>query len=347
MLYMDPELFALLDTGRVEDLRPVVQKAIELEHATMPPYLYALYSLGTTNAKVRGVLRSVVQEEMLHMLLTCNLLSAIGGTPVIDTPGFLPTYPTHLPGTVNTGLVVPLKPFSKDLVETVFMEIEEPETPLNFPVRPFNALDLPPSRTIGQFYSRIKQQLQALGAGAITGNPARQVSTPQFSLPESQQKVTDLPSAVAAIDYIVQQGEGTSDSPNLNGELAHYYRFAEIAKGRTLIPNPDVTPTTPPAERYIYGGDPITVEPGILQVIENPRSTNYATGSPERQAADTFNRIYTRILGLLHTSFNGSPGDLPTVINLMTNDLRPAARQVMAIALSNGRRAGPTFEYLR
>jgi Ferritin-like len=45
MLSMKSELFALLDTNQVTDLREVIQKAIEFEHATMPPYLYALYSL--------------------------------------------------------------------------------------------------------------------------------------------------------------------------------------------------------------------------------------------------------------------------------------------------------------
>ena len=346
MLYMNPELFRLLDTGLVEDVRFVVQKAIELEHATMPPYLYALYSLGASNPAIRTILRSIVQEEMLHMLLACNLLNAIGGTPSIDTPAFVPTYPTHLPGTVNTGLVVPLKPFSKDLVETVFMEIEEPETPLNFPVMALNAVNLPPSRTIGQFYSRLKDRLQTLGPAVFTGDLARQVSTPEFDLAEASQKVTDLPSAITAIDYIVQQGEGTSESPNLNGELAHYYKFAEIAKGRTLIANPNATPTTPPAERYIYGGDRITIGPGILPVIENPRSANYPAGSPARQASDTFNKLYTKILGLLQTSFNGTPADLPTAISSMRADLRPAARQVMSITLADGRRVGPTFEYL-
>lgn len=347
MLYMKPELFAMLDSGHVEDIRPVVQKAIELEHATMPPYLYALYSLGATNAKVRDTLRSVVKEEMLHMLLACNLLNAIGGVPVIDTPSLVPTYPTHLPGTVNTGLLVPLRPFSKELVETVFMEIEEPETPLNFPVLSFGELELPPSATIGQFYSQIKQRLEFLGDAAFTGDPARQVTTTRLGVPASQQRVTDLCSAVTAINYIVQQGEGTPESPKLNDEKAHYYRFAEIAKGRTLIDDPNCTPSTPPAERYIYGGEPISIESGVLPVIENPRSVNYAVGSPEREASDSFNRTYTQILSLLHNAVNGSPTDLETAIDLMKSDLRPAARDVMNITLSGGRRAGPTFEYLR
>jgi len=345
MLYMKSELFALMDSNQVADLRTVIQNAIAIEHSTMPPYLFALYSLGNTNAAVRTTLRLIVREEMLHMLLACNLLNAIGGAPKINTPAFVPDYPSTLPGTVHSSLIVPLKPFSKEVAEKVFMEIEEPETPLNFPVVPLDAMETP-ARTIGQFYARIKEKLQAFGPAAFTGNPARQVISDLFELPVSKQKVTDLTSALAAIDFIVQQGEGTTESPNLNGELAHYYRFAEIVKGRKIIANPRATPTTPPAERYLYGGEQIIIEPGILPVIENPKSTSYAVGSLERTASDNFNRIYTKILGLLDSAFNGSPGDLQTSIDMMTNDLRPAARQVMAIVLDDGRRAGPSFEYL-
>jgi Ferritin-like len=348
MLYIKSELFALLDSDDIDNVRFAVQKAIELEHSTMPPYLFALYSLGATNRPIRTILGSIVKEEMLHMLLACNLLNAIGGAPNINSPNFVQAYPTHLPGTVNTGLVVPLKPFSKTLVETVFMEIEEPETPLSFPVMTLADLDLPPSRTIGQFYGRIKDKLETLGAAAFTGDPARQVSTPEFEaiLPETQQTVTDLKSAVAAIEFIVEQGEGTAEEPDLKGELAHYYKFAEISKGRTLIVNPNATATSPPQERYIYGGDRITIEPGIQPVLENPRSSDYAAGSPERQASDDCNRVYTKILGQLHSAFNGSAGDLQPAIDSMTNDLRPAIRTLMAITLPDGHRAGPTFEYL-
>ena len=56
----------------------------------MPPYLYAMYSLKTGNATSKRALRSIVVQEMLHMLLACNMLTAIGSAPVIDDPGFVP-----------------------------------------------------------------------------------------------------------------------------------------------------------------------------------------------------------------------------------------------------------------
>jgi rubrerythrin len=123
MLQLKPELFEALDTP--EGLQRALQHAVMLEHATIPTYLYALYSLKPgTNAEIRELIGSVVIEEMSHMALACNILNAIGGSPVIDDPRFVPRYPGPLPGGVESQLIVPLKPFSLDLVQKVFMEIE-------------------------------------------------------------------------------------------------------------------------------------------------------------------------------------------------------------------------------
>ena len=69
---------------------------------------------------------------MLHMTIAANVLNAIGGKPVINKPHFIPHYPGPLP--LNIGdLIVPLAPISKTLVKKIFMEIEEPEDPIDFP----------------------------------------------------------------------------------------------------------------------------------------------------------------------------------------------------------------------
>lgn len=46
MLYVTPELFALAASGNTKDLETALRTAIALERAAMPPYLFALYSLG-------------------------------------------------------------------------------------------------------------------------------------------------------------------------------------------------------------------------------------------------------------------------------------------------------------
>ena len=79
-------------------LRRHLQWAVELEHSTLPPYLTALYSLHDgKNAEARHVLLSIAIEEMLHMTLAANILNAVGGTPHLDQPSFMPTYPAFLP----------------------------------------------------------------------------------------------------------------------------------------------------------------------------------------------------------------------------------------------------------
>jgi len=43
--------------------------------------------------------------------------------------------------------------------------------------------------------------------------------------------------------------------------------FAEIANGHRLIPSPNGRPDAPPDEQYVYGGEPIALDPaGILPV---------------------------------------------------------------------------------
>ena len=62
----------------VESLRTHLQWAIELEHATLAPYLSALYSIKDgTNVESAEVIKSVFIEEMLHMALAANIISVL------------------------------------------------------------------------------------------------------------------------------------------------------------------------------------------------------------------------------------------------------------------------------
>jgi hypothetical protein len=118
----------LLEVADLDGLKSALQLAIELEHATIPPYLCALLSIKQgRNREVAGLIRSVVIEEMLHMALACNLLNAVGGAPVIDRPGFVPRYPGHLPAGLRPDLTVGLRRCSIDQIRDVFMSIELPD----------------------------------------------------------------------------------------------------------------------------------------------------------------------------------------------------------------------------
>lgn len=344
MIELQPELMTRLQEGGVEGLRDSLQQAVMLEHATIPLYLYSLYSIKPEsltperNLEVYTLLRSVVLEEMIHMSLACNILNAVGGSPSIDNPAFVPQFPGPLPGGIDNGLIVGLRPFSKQRVHDEFMAIEEPEDPLEFPVAAdamFAAAAAP--TTIGLFYAAIRDQIQALGEEIFTGDPSLQVSGAPF-FPELT-PVTDVASAVAAINLIVEEGEGTSTSPlDQEGEMAHYYKFAEIWHGRRLVPTPE-----PPG--YAYAGDPIPFDPtGVWPTVSDPHAGDYPVGSAARWANDTFNYTYTALLKSLHATFNGHSDQFGTAIGVMES-LKQQAISLFAMQIGGGQTAGPTFEY--
>lgn len=84
-------------------LTRALQMAIKLEHATLPPYLCAMWSIKNTGDPVHDTIRKIVVDEMFHMGLACNLLTTIGGTPILHDPQFIPKYPGRLPGGVRPG----------------------------------------------------------------------------------------------------------------------------------------------------------------------------------------------------------------------------------------------------
>ena len=96
--------------------------------ATIPPYLCAMWSIKDPADPVRSMIRDIVLEEMSHMGTACNMLTAVGGTPVVNTADVVPTYPGPLPGGVHADLVVSLSGLTKDVVKSTFMEIELPES---------------------------------------------------------------------------------------------------------------------------------------------------------------------------------------------------------------------------
>lgn len=330
-------------------IQQALQSAVQLEHSTIPPYLYALYSLKPgTNDTIGNLIRSVVFEEMAHMTLACNILNAIGGAPVIDEPGFIPAYPGPLPGGVDADLTVGLAPFSKDVVKNVFMEIEEPEFPLEFPTL---ASAEAPQVTIGMFYTALSDAMAIVDKrDPLFLHPSNPQVTGVFSR-FGVTAVTDLASAQAAIATIIDQGEGTQqdpmDSVETDSEPAHYYRFAEIWHGRYLVAT-GAPPTAPVEDRYAYAGDKIPFDATAVQPARaNPTETTLPVPPdvPNPQlACRTFNYTYTNLLKSLHTTFNGDPTAIDPAIGLMES-LKEQAIALMAIPLGDGTNAGPSFEY--
>lgn len=124
----DPEKKGLAAIDYRPILQDLLQTAILIEHSTIPPYLTALYSIKDgTNALASQIIRSVAVEEMLHLIMVCNVLNAISIQPSVNKPQNYPTYPMKLP--MNVDFYVGLETFSTNSIAT-FIAIESPSSPL-------------------------------------------------------------------------------------------------------------------------------------------------------------------------------------------------------------------------
>jgi Ferritin-like len=342
MLRLDSRYVAAArDAASAADLYELLQNAIRLEHATIPPYLTAAYSLKFgANSGIRSAVTGIAKEEMLHMAIVANVLNAIGGRPDIDRPEFIPSYPARLPMDVGHGVEVGLRRFSKDLVNDVFMEIEEPENPIHFPRGA--APEMPQFATIGTFYQAVVDKIGELGDDIFTGDHARQVVEGVGFPPEQLFAITDAATAIRALQWIVKEGEGTTTLPfDDENEPAHYYRFEEIFHGKRLVPDL----TTP--KGYSYTGAVIAFDPaGVWDLPDDPRAADYLEGSEERRKVDAFSRAYSDLLRLLQRAFDGDPRQIEDALLAMSR-LRVAARDVVSTPdPATGRQLGLTFEYI-
>lgn len=331
----------------LDSLREHLQWAVELEHCTLPPYLCALYSLDAErNQAAVEVITSVFVEEMLHLTLAANLLNAVGGSPVLDSPRLLPGYPMPFPHG-DRSFEMPLLPFGREALE-VFLRIEQPSA--------VDALaELDNYQTIGQFYEAVRRGLRDLSSSlgeevVFSGDRSRQVpATAAYGGGGHIVEVTDLASALAALDEIVEQGEGLAHRDVWDGdhemfkpdrkEVAHYFRFQALHLGRRFQPGD--TPQSGPT------GDRIDVDWAAVRPMQrNPRTADSAPDSPVRDAQDTFNYTYCELLRTLEEVFNGRPEQLRQAVGAMYG-LKKQAVAIMEMPVGDGgSTAGPTFEYI-
>lgn len=252
--HMEPQKKEYFKITTVEQLREQLQHAITLELSTIPVYLYAAYSIKDPTSRASALILGVAFEEMLHMLLACNLMNAIGGSPKMTGP-FAPVYPTFIPYHATGGPFIQLQRASRDLMANTFMQIEQPGVG-----RPLDEMEHGEEfETIGQFYEAIADGFRYCDEHhrLFIGDMARQQKAAYFGGGGGRiVTVTDLDSALKAIGMIVEQGEGTSGayqgygSDALEGpppvgsfgqdrrsrELAHYFKFAAMATGEVEIP---------------------------------------------------------------------------------------------------------------
>lgn len=326
---------------KLSALYPSLQLAIEVEHSTIPPYLTALYSLKpNTEEDTANILQSIVVEEMLHMTIASNILNALGGQPKINSPKFVPEYPTALPMHIAGELVVNLAPYSKNLVANTFMLIEEPDDPLILKEE-VGEID-EPYKTIGDFYRALQNKIKLLAPDKLPGDPTRQVVSNFYSSQELFPILTKE-DAIRGIDIIVSQGEGSSTSPiDVDGDPAHYYRFEQLVAEHFLVKDPSAP------HGYSYTGTPIVLNPAnVYPMFPNCKAFMLPVGSEERRMMDNFNLSYRALLNALNTTFNGQPDFLSNAIGCMI-DLRLQALKLAATPFPSDTSytIAPSFEFI-
>ncbi len=307
----------------IQKLRTHLQTAIEIEHATLPPYLTAYWSIHGNSLiaeTASAMILSVIREEMLHMGMACNILNAVGGKPVINHQGFIPEYPGYLPGHSHTinAFKVHLEPCSASSIRT-FMLIELPEKAVGETVQKEKWA------TIGQFYEMIIRMIQDPLLTDADFNHGGQIDNSANPAKGILFTVHNKKDALNAIKEILDQGEGHSAHSHYDKdhELTHYWKFNEIfqliKKGEWEI------------EKDVY---PVASDPDV------------ADFSPEAiQLNHIFNSNYSALLDALHNTYNNTE-DVDDSIRLMLA-LEPLAKKLMQIPLMHKPgNACPTFRYV-
>jgi len=348
----------------------LLTEAAELEHGIMCCYLFAAFSMkrdtneGITEEQLgslrrwRGTILQIAIEEMMHMSLACNLLTAVGGAPHLRRPN-LPSSPRAYPPSFRLELV----PFCRQSLDS-FVFLERPEnqesdamdkTTSNLPLLlPGKFSDIFSSerqyQTVGHLYRGIEDGLKYLTQKygeerLFIGPHEAQIANAYFNLP-GLIPVTDLASAVAAIEGIVEQGEGAREG----SKTSHYGRFLAIREEYDQIQadDPNFEPGRPVLKNpYAMPPNDIS-DHSEVNLIEDPLSMdicNLFDGSYE---------ILIQMLGrlLLHTEETEEQLTLLSdiTVGMMMDVIGPLGETLTTLPAGTsypGLTAGPSFRFSR
>lgn len=298
-----------------EQLWGVLFEAAEIEHNLMCCYLYAMFSLkesvdeGVTEAELaairrwRGEILDVAIEEMGHLAIVSNILSALGAPAHFSRQNF-PIAPGYHPA----GVVVKLAPFNVETLDH-FIYLERPDTvdiadgdgfaPEREYVRTLSAERLMSATmdyaTVGKLYQSIEDGIRALadtiGEEALfVGDDAHQIGPDVVALPNLT-IVRCVKSACEAIDAIVRQGEGSEAGV----EDSHFHRFLKIrAEYQALLAaRSDFRPARPAAHNPVMRRPP------------QPEGKTFVNAAPAVELLDIGNAIYNHSLRCLALAYAG------------------------------------------
>jgi hypothetical protein len=355
-------------TGGIEHREALIYtlgKAAELEHLVMLQYLFAAFSLkqsveeGLTRDTLAAVQRwrktllGISEQEMLHLALVQNLLTAIGAAPRLARPNFpMPAY------AYPAGVRIELLPFGEAALRH-FAFLERPEGIDVDDAEGFEAIaqavalphdegdeivpHLQEFETIGQLYRSIQagfeHLVERLGPERLFVGPAdAQATETHFRWPELV-AVTELTSAQRAIDTIVEQGEGARG----DWREAHFGRLLGVLDEYLEMKRaePDFQPARPVAAANVRP------QPTGVAV---PLITDPAT----MRTMDLLNVGYEVLLQLLSRYFahtDETPEQLEVLadvsVGLMFAVIKPLGSVVTTLPVGPalpGATAGPGFE---
>jgi hypothetical protein len=346
-----------------EALIYMICEAAELEHGLMCEYLFAAFSLkdrvdeGVTEDQLAAIQRwratvlGVAAQEMLHLALTANMLTSLGASPHLSRPN-LPQPARHYPASVRLALL----PFGEQALRH-FMYLERPEgmdlddadglSAVGEAVPIMAEEEIVPRlqdfATVGHLYRSIESGfghlVDKLGPDRVfVGPPQAQVTQANFAWPQLM-PITDLASATAAVEAIVEQGEG----PRGDWRQAHFGRFAGVLDEFLTLRRAD--PAFEPAR-------PVTaasVRPG------EGDSGGLLIGDPvTARVADLGNVVYEVLLQVLYrllSRIDETDAETATLadvaVGLMIDGIEPLGNVLTTLPVGPnipGVAAGATFE---
>jgi DUF917 family protein len=355
-----------------DELWHLLTEAAELEHLIMGQYLYTAFSLKQGEAEgltweqamhTRNwaqLLLLLARQEMEHLGLVSNLLTAVGGAPHFMHPG----YPQSLRYFEEP---FELRPFSQSMLKR-FICFERPE---NVPpedafcgrlgrdrVRALRHGEFSgePEEGLAALYGRIRwliQNLPLTDAELFVGPPNAQIDGNilhvNFPRPGALGGIFDVTlfdigdrvTALQAIDLIVEQGEGGSGAE----EFTHYRWLREIHEDYERLCAED--PAFRPAR-------PLVANPVLYQTADTSRPGTLITHPAARDVMALWNGAYELLLLLLYRLY-ASGADTQshttalvyTMFPLMTQVIRPIAEiltSLPAFERPTQERAGPSFQ---
>ncbi|CAE6460604.1 unnamed protein product [Rhizoctonia solani] len=236
------------DVWTLDALRQHCQTAMILETCTIPLYLYAMYSIdtsaGSDEQAAAKAIRGIVKQEMLHMALAGNLLAALRGRPQLYGEVYAPKYPSEL---LYEGVLMTLAPAHPSQIQN-FVEIEQPVDDKVGEDSEIAAVKLLAQyESIGQFYESLKNlhDRPEIGDDIFDKESEKRQWTGDDFFDGQLAAITDLKTAEAKLDLIIQQGEGgppPQGSPSVLTTPSHYEIFKDLStkhlKVHKLIANP-------------------------------------------------------------------------------------------------------------